>query len=68
MERSEDTQRYDWMKCDTDTEEFGKTSYNMSEHFLRSYNGHGSRRFGSYVFKDQVGEGFNFMLTLCTPL
>ena len=56
------------MKCDTDTEEFGKTSYNMSEHFLRSYNDHGSRRFGSYVFKDQVGEGFNFMLTLCTPL
>ena len=54
VERADDTKSYDWMKCDTDTEEFGKTSRNMSQHFLRSYNDYGARRFGSYVFNDQV--------------
>jgi len=60
VDRSYDTKSYDWMKCGTDTDDFGQTSHNVSNHLLKSYNDHGARRFGAYVFNDQVGFG-NFM-------
>ena len=64
VERSFDTNNYDWMKCGVDTEEFGKTSYNLSNHLLETYNDHGSRRFGAYVFDDDVP----FDITVDWPL